>query len=159
MSTYLTRGWLVRAVIVLVTIALTWGALLIGQQRSDIEVPQLGEPSPSTFLAESFISDVADTELTESLQEAAAAEVSPEYKSDAESTQEIVVRIGQLFDAVEAGVFRTELPSETTTTTTLPVEPEPPMATDADAPAELASRMLEAELKAKPPLPPPPPTD
>ncbi len=125
MSTHLTRGWLVRAVIVLVTIALTWGALLIGQQRSDIEVPQLGEPSPSTFLAESFISDVADTELTESLQEAAAAEVSPEYKSDAESTQEIVVRIGQLFDAVEAGVFRTELPSETTTTTTLPVEPEP----------------------------------
>jgi putative nucleotidyltransferase with HDIG domain len=113
-----------RAAIVVATVALTWGALLIGQQRSDIEAPQLGQPSPSTFLAESFIPDVEDVELTESLRESAAAAVSPEYKSDAERTQEIVVSIGQLFDAVETGVFRTELPPEATTTT-LPTEPEP----------------------------------
>ena len=126
MNTRLTRAWLGRAAIVMVTIVVTWGALLVGQQRSDIEAPQIGQPSPSTFLAESFIAAVPDVELTESLREAAAAEVDPEYKSDAERTQEIVVQIGQLFDAVKDGVFRTDLPTEvTTTTSTLPVEPEP----------------------------------
>lgn len=115
MSKHLTRAWFVRAVIVAITITLTWGVLLIEQQRSDIDAPTLGEPSPSTFVAQSFIPAVPDVELTESLRDAAAAEVPPEYKSDTERTQEIVVQIGKVFDAAQAGVHRTEESSTTTT--------------------------------------------
>ena len=67
--------------------------------RSDIEAPQIGQPSPSTFLAESFIAAVPDVELTESLREAAAAEVGtedaevpPEEPSDPPSEESVAAR-------------------------------------------------------------------
>jgi putative nucleotidyltransferase with HDIG domain len=122
MSKHLTGGWFVRAVIVALTIALTWGVLLIGQQRSDITLT-VGDESPETFVADSqvVVTDEAATELD---RQDAEDQVVPIYTPDPERTRQVLDQIAVVIETAKEGVYREELPTTTTTDTTFP-EPEP----------------------------------
>lgn len=124
MSKHLRGKWLVRAVILAFTIALTWGALLIGQERADITVT-VGQPAPIDFIADRSIDDVPNDAATEQERAAAAEDVDLKYKTDPEVTQAVQASIGAVFDAVEDGVYLEEgpvtegpnFPQQETTTT------------------------------------------
>jgi cyclic-di-AMP phosphodiesterase PgpH len=118
MARFLNRALAIRLLIVLGTVALTWGALMISQQTSSVTV-NVGEPSPQDFFANETIS-VVDTQRTQVNKEDAAAKVPVYYSLDAEKTQEVITGIDKLFTTVAADVF---LP-EPTPTTTIVTEPQ-----------------------------------
>lgn len=120
MSKYANRSTVVRLLIVVVTIAATWGALSIDQQRRDVTVT-VGRPAPQDFIATGFVS-VVDEQATEAKRQEAADAVPDQYTTDAERTQEVLVAISNLFDTVAANVYPEA--SSTTETTTV-TDPEP----------------------------------
>ena len=122
MSRAASRSWLVRAVIVVVTIALTWGVLLVGQQRSDITLT-VGEPSPVSFVAASAV-EVTDEEETEAARQQAEEAINQIYTPDPDRTREVLDQIAVVIETAKAGVYREGAPTTTTTDTTFP-EPEP----------------------------------
>ncbi|NOY57066.1 MAG: HDIG domain-containing protein [Actinobacteria bacterium] len=121
MSRYLTRATVVRLLIVVATVALTWGALMIGQQTAAVTVT-VGEPSPQDFFADRSVT-VVDPVTTAEDKNAAADKIETVYSPDPERSQEVLVGIGQLFDTVAAAVFLPE-PEPVTSTTTTVTEPE-----------------------------------
>ena len=121
MSAHLTRAWFVRAVILVLTIALTWGALLIGQQRSDITLT-VGEESPLTFDADAPVV-VTDEGATELARQQAEADVAPIFTPDAERTREVLDQIAIVIETAKEGVYREEV-STTTTTDFISAVPE-----------------------------------
>ncbi len=128
MSEHFTRSWLIRAAIIAFTIALTWGVLLIGQQRSDITLT-VGEPSPVSFVADSPVV-VTDEAATEAAREAAANAIDPIFTPDPDRTRGVTDQIAVLIETARAGVYREEVPTTTTTDTSIP-EPEPTTSTQA----------------------------
>ena len=157
MSRYLTRVTLVRLLIIVATVALTWGALMIGQQTAAVTVT-VGEPSPQDFFADQFVK-VVDPVATAEAKSAAAEKIEPVYSPDPERSQEVLVGIGQLFDTVAAAVFLPApepVPSTTTTvtepevtttaSTTTPTPPagdeSPPTTTPAPAPTHVTRLVL-----------------
>jgi putative nucleotidyltransferase with HDIG domain len=131
MSKHLTRNWLVRAVIMAITIALTWGALLLGQQRTDISL-SVGEPSPLTFEATRAVV-VTDEAATQEARESATAAVEPVFTPDQVKNLEVLDEIAVVIETAQLGVYREEVPATTTTVTTLP-EPEPTTTTSTEPP-------------------------
>ena len=127
MSKHLTRAWYVRAVIVLLTITLTWGVLLIGQQRSDITLT-VGEASPLTFVADGPVV-VTDEAATELARQQAEEVVEPVLNPDPERTREVLDQIAVVIETAKEGVYREEVDTTTTTlsepepTTTTPTQP------------------------------------
>jgi len=119
---HLTRAWFARAVILVLTITLTWGVLLIGQQRSDITLI-VGDESPVAFVADVpvVVTDEAATELARQIAE---EEVDPIFHPDPERTREVLDQIAAAIETARQGVYREEVPTTTTTDTTIP-EPEP----------------------------------
>lgn len=114
MSRFITRSNGIRLLIVAVTIALTWGSLMLGQQRSDLVV-NVGQPSPQDFYAPKYVK-VVDTEETQRERDAAAAQIDPVYSPKPERTQEVIGAISGLFDTVAANLFKDEeVPGSTTT--------------------------------------------
>ncbi len=121
MSKYLTGKTAVRLAIVVATVALTWAALMIGQQTATVTVT-VGEPSPQDFFANQFVT-VVDPVATATAKSAAAEQIEPVFSPDPERSQEVLVGIGQLFDTIAAAVFLPE-PEPVPSTTTTVVEPE-----------------------------------
>jgi len=119
---HLTRAWFARAVILVLTITLTWGVLLIGQQRSDITLI-VGDESPVTFVADVPVV-VTDEAATELARQTAEEEVDPIFHPDPERTREVLDQIAAAIETARQGVYREEVPTTTTTDTTIP-EPEP----------------------------------
>lgn len=118
MRKHLTRAWLARALIVMFTIALTWGALLIGQQRSDITLT-VGDVSPLTFVADGPVT-VTDEAATELAQQSMEDGVEPIFTPDPERTLEVLDQIAAVIETGREGVYREEVTTTTTTNTTFP---------------------------------------
>ena len=154
MSDAASRSWLVRLGIVVFTIVLTWGVLLVGQQRSDITLT-VGEPAPVSFVADSAVV-VVDEEATEAARELAEAAINPIYTPDPDRTREVLDQIAIVIETAKSGVFREEIPTTTTTdtvaepepttssstqpsTTTTGAEAEPPPSTTTSEPAALTA--------------------
>ena len=80
MRKHLTRAWFARAVIMALTVVLTWGVLLFGQQRTDITLT-VGDEAPLMFVADrlTVVTDEAQTELDRGQAE---SDVAPIYTSD-----------------------------------------------------------------------------
>jgi putative nucleotidyltransferase with HDIG domain len=111
----MTRQTAIRLFIVFVTVALTWGALMIAQQTTTVTVT-VGEPSPQDFFADRAV-QVVDPDKTQAAKDQAASLVEPVFSLDPERSQEVIAGIGQLFDTVAADVFLPEPPATTTTVT------------------------------------------
>ena len=121
---------LVRAVVLVATVALSWGALLIGQQSVEVNV---GEPSPETFIAEARIR-IEDVDATEQKRQEAREAVDPAYKTDAAIDALVVENILGFFESVRIATLdqraaplpvvttSSTIPADTTSTstTTLP---------------------------------------
>ena len=122
MSDAASRSWLVRLGIVVFTILLTWGVLLVGQQRSDITLT-VGEPAPVSFVADSAVV-VVDGEATEAARQQAEESVNPIFTPDPDRTREVLGQIAVVIDLARAGVYREATPTTSTTDTSVP-EPEP----------------------------------
>jgi len=120
-SKYLTGKTAVRLLIVVATVALTWAALMIGQQTANVTVA-VGEPSPQDFFADQFVT-VVDPVQTALEKNQAADQIEPVFSPDPERSQEVLVGIGQLFDTIAAAVFLPQ-PEPTPSTTTTVTEPE-----------------------------------
>ncbi len=127
MSRFIDRKLGVRLLIVVATVALTWGALGIAQQTSQVTV-NVGEPSPQDFFADQT-KTVDNTVATEAQKNLAAESVTPVYSINPEVTQGVISGIDQLFSTLASNVF---LPEPVVTTTTVT---EPPITTTT-APAE-----------------------
>ena len=122
MRKHLTRAWFARAVIMALTVVLTWGVLLFGQQRTDITLT-VGDEAPLMFVADrlTVVTDEAQTELDRGQAE---SDVAPIYTSDPIKTREVLDQIAVVIDTAKEGVFREEVPTTPTTGVTIP-EPEP----------------------------------
>ena len=111
--------FLVRVVILLGTVGLSWGALLIGQESVDVTV---GEPSPQTFIAESSIR-IEDPEATEQKRQEAREAVEPAYKTDDAIDTLVVENILGFFESVRTATVdqgAAPLPVVTTSSTIPP---------------------------------------
>ncbi|MDH3261501.1 MAG: HDIG domain-containing protein [Acidimicrobiia bacterium] len=118
MSRRLIRARFVRAVIVVLAITLTWGVLLIGQQRSDITLT-IGQASPLAFVADGpvVVTDEAETELARQQAEDA---VDPVFNPDPVRTREVLDQIAIVIETAKEGVYLEEVTTTTTTATTSP---------------------------------------
>ncbi len=134
---------LIRGVILLATVALSWAALLILQQSVDVTV---GEPSPETFIAETPFR-VEDAEATEQKRQEAMAAVASEYKTDDAIDALVVENILGFFASVRTATVdqravplpvvttSSTIPPSTTSTSTATTPPT----TTTSIPAELTT--------------------
>lgn len=146
----MTRPNLVRLVVFVSTVALSWAALTYGVSSTSSGL-RVGQLADRDYLAEES-GEVLDTSAFEGAQERAAQSVEPVLMRSSEVEDRVVSEITTLFGEVAAGVEATrdqplntidttpaEPPPDTTTTTsttlaeegettttTEPVEPEPP---------------------------------
>jgi len=114
----LTRSRFVRAAIVVFTIALTWGVLLVGQQRSDITLT-IGEASPVSFVSDSPVV-VTDETATEEARQLAEGTVDPIFTPDPDRTREVLDQIAVVIETARSGVYREETPTTTIPDITIP---------------------------------------
>lgn len=144
----MTRPNLVRLVVFVSTVALSWAALTYGVSSTSSGL-RVGQLADRTYLAEES-GEVLDTAAFEGAQERAAQSVEPVLMRSSEVEERVVSEITNLFGAITAGVETTRdqplntidttpavEPPETTTTsttlaegetttTTVPPDPEPP---------------------------------
>ena len=118
MTRDLTRSRFVRAAIVVFTIALTWGVLLVGQQRSDITLT-IGEASPVSFVSDSPVV-VTDETATEEARQLAEGTVDPIFTPDPDRTREVLDQIAVVIETARSGVYREETPTTTIPDITIP---------------------------------------
>ncbi|MDF1597721.1 MAG: HDIG domain-containing protein [Acidimicrobiia bacterium] len=134
MTSARSRVWLIRAGVLVVTIAATFGLLAINQQTR-IDELVVGDPSPKTFIAPAGTDDIVvpDPVLTEAARREAADGVARIFSVDPSINAKVLVDIEAVFDAVRDGVFLpadqipalTPLPESTPTAPTSTTEPEP----------------------------------
>ncbi|MDE0171663.1 MAG: HDIG domain-containing protein [bacterium] len=132
--------FLIRGVFLLATVALSWGALLIGQQSVEVTV---GEPSPETFIAETPFR-IEDVEATEEKRQEARAAVDSEYKTDDAIDALVVENILGFFASVRTATAdqrAAPLPVVTTSSTIPPPTTSAPTTT---LPATTTSIAAEA---------------
>ncbi len=148
----MTRPNLVRLVVFVSTVALSWGALTYGTESSTSRL-RVGQLADRDYFAEES-GEVLDTIRWETAQEQAADAVEPVLMRSSEIEDRVASEVTNLFSAIEAGVAATRdqplntidtspaeepPPPETTTsttaaaegdatstTTTVPPEPDPP---------------------------------
>lgn len=111
----------VRAVILVATVAVSWLALLIGQEFTTVEVV-VGRPAPQDFVAEATLI-IEDMEGTERAREEAAAAVPPVYQRDFAIDALVVANIQAFFESVRNSAVdprAAPLPVVTTSTTVPP---------------------------------------
>lgn len=122
-----------RAVAFVSTIALAWGALVVGAQGTVISF-EVGEIAERTYTARTQ-ARVLDTREFEDARQAAADAVEPEVRRNDEAERETLLALDQLFDDVRDAVRLESLPpvpsvdpipSTTTTTSTTLAQGEEP---------------------------------
>ena len=119
---------LVRGVILLATVGLSWGALQIGQTSVQVEV---GQPSPETFIAETPIR-IQDVAATEQKREEARAAEDPVYKTEEAIDALVVENILEFFESIRAATVdqgAAPLPVVTTSSTIPPPTTSTPTTT------------------------------
>ncbi|MYH54686.1 MAG: HDIG domain-containing protein [Acidimicrobiia bacterium] len=110
----------ITGLILALTVALSWTAMLMGQQLAAVSVT-VGEPSPETFQADSAL-EIEDVEATERARKAARDAVDPVYGRQEEIDDIVISDIQAFFRSVrEATVDPTANPfSAVTTSSTIP---------------------------------------
>ena len=158
--------FLVRAVILVATVALSWLALLIGQPSQEVTV---GQPAPETFIAETPI-EIEDAEATEVKRQEAREAVVPAYKTDDAIDALVVANILGFFESVRTATVdqrAAPLPVVTTSstippsTTSAPTTTTTPPTTTTTIPAELTTTVpgfVETPEPAEPTTTTAPPT-
>ena len=126
-----------RTLIILLTLALSWSALLIGQDFTTVQV-EVGLPSPQDFVAEDTLV-IEDKEGTEEAREAAAAAVPAAYQRDFAIDALVATNIQAFFESLRSSAVdpnAVPLPVVTTSTIVLPdtTLPETPTTTVPVAP-------------------------
>lgn len=113
------RRLLVRMVLGLLVVGLSWASLLIGQRFT---VAEAGQRSPETFTAENDFS-IEDAAETERRRTAASEAVAPVYRRDENVDQLVIEEIRSLFRSVKGDTVPADaepLPQVTTSTTLAP---------------------------------------
>ena len=120
-----------RALVLVATVALTWGILTVG---TDSRAPNLqaGMPSPQEFRAERA-GRVVDEAETERRREQAAAQVETVYEARPEVERTVYENVASLFTAVRAGVYPE------------PVEEEPPPTPETTVPGTTETTTAEGQ--------------
>lgn len=118
MSRFIDRRLAIRIGIVLVTVGLTWWALVIGQQSQTVTVT-VGDPSPQDFFATQKVT-VVDQDATDAAKQAAADAVDPIYAINEEASQAVISGISKVFDTIAANLYLPESSTTTTTEVTVP---------------------------------------
>ena len=130
--------FLVRGTILVATVALSWGALQIGQRSVEVDV---GDPSPQAFIAETPF-DIMDVEATEQKRQEAREAAESVYKTDVAIDALVVENILGFFGSVRAATVdqgAASLPVVGTTSTIAP--PTTSTATAATPPATTAAEV------------------
>lgn len=120
----------VRAVILVLTAALSWSALLIAQEFTTVQV-EVGQPSPQDFVAETSLS-IVDEKATESERAQAAVDTPPVYARDFAIDALVVENIQVFFESVRSAAVdprAVPLPVVTTSSTLPPSTTVPGVST------------------------------
>ena len=93
--------------ILALTVALSWAAMLMGQQVGAVIVT-VGEPAPETFQADSAL-ETEDIEATELAREAAREAVDPTYGRQEEIDDLVISDIQAFFQSVREAAVDTNV--------------------------------------------------